>query len=365
MRKICAAFLLMPALAWGQPRTAEAWYKEGENQYNLGNFEKAVEAFKQGFALEGNPSKKAVYLFNVAQSYRQANDCKNAYFFYKRFLSLKENDTAKPLDDATRKQVEDRINELEACAQQAASISKKPPNNNMPPDGSDGDKAGKPPAIDAKAASTTDTHKEPPKEVASSSSPSGDEDDTTSVTVPATTAPHVISARLLGGGTKVSAGDSAVPVQATFALIAGYPIPVAPKLTIEAGVAFTFTPVPYEPSHATTGTQTGQLWGLLANGAVTYEAIPKLGLRADVGLGALFFANIDESPFTGGAMTSGALSMFHIRGAVSAEYAFTPNLVGTLTPVAFTYSPPKAGLAPDIKSITSIDFAMVGIGYRK
>ena len=34
------------------------------------------------------------------------------------------------------------------------------------------------------------------------------------------------------------------------------------------------------------------------------------------------------------------------------------------TPVAFTYSPPKGGLASDIDSITSIDF-MIGIGYRK
>jgi tetratricopeptide (TPR) repeat protein len=355
MRKICFAVLLVPALAWAQPKTASDWYKEGENQYNLGNFDKAVEAFKQAFTAEPNESKKAVYLFNVAQSYRQANDCKNAYFFYKRFLSLKEADTVKPLDEKTRKQVEDRISELEACAQQATAISKKPPQNNLPPDGNDGDK-GQP----------TDTHKEPRKDVATTQSPPGDDgdSDTSAGAVTATAAqPHVISARVLGGVTKVNAGDRAVPIQATFALVAGYPIPVAPKLTVEAGAAFTFTPVPFDTTAH--GTETGQMWGLVANAAATYEAIPKLGLRADLGLGALFFANISESPFTGGAMTSGALSMFHLRGAVSGEYAFTPNVVLTVTPVAFTYSPPKGGLAPDIKSITSIDFAMVGIGYRK
>jgi hypothetical protein len=360
MRKICFAVLLVPALAWAEPKSADDWYKEGENQYNLGNFDRAVEAFKQAFTAEPNESKKAVYLFNVAQSYRQANDCKNAYFFYKRFLSLKENDTVKPLPATTRKQVEDRISELEACAQQAASISKKPPNNNLPPDGGGGGEGDK-------GQPAGDPRKEPRKEVATASPPPRTErdDDDTSVTTPATAPPHVISARLLGGATKVSAGDSAVPVQATFALIAGYPIQVAPRVTIEAGAAFTFTPVPFEPSRTMTGTKTGQLWGLVANGAATYEAIPKLGLRVDFGLGALFFANVDESPFTAGGMTTGALSMFHVRGAVSAEYAFTPNLVGTVTPVAFTYSPPKRGLAPDIKSITSIDFAMVGIGYRK
>src|ERR1041384_2306924 len=135
MRKICFAILLVPALVWAEPKSADDWYKEGENQYNLGNFDKAVEAFKQGFSLETNESKKAAYLFNVAQSYRQANDCKNAQFFYKRFLSLKDSDTAKPLSAKTRKDVEERINELEACVQQATSISKKPPNNNLRPEG--------------------------------------------------------------------------------------------------------------------------------------------------------------------------------------------------------------------------------------
>ena len=46
MRKICLAVLLVPALAWAQPKpppkTAGDWYKEGENQYILGNFDKAI-----------------------------------------------------------------------------------------------------------------------------------------------------------------------------------------------------------------------------------------------------------------------------------------------------------------------------------
>ena len=356
MRKICAVVLLMPVLAWAEPKSADDWYKEGENQYNLGNFDKAVDAFKQAFSLENSESRKAVYLFNVAQSYRQANDCKNAYFFYKRFLSLKDADTSKPLPATTRKQVEDRISELEACAQQAVSISKKPPNNNLPPDG-DGDK-GQP---------ASDTgRKEPRKEVATA--PTGpahrDEDDGASVTTPGTPRPpHLISARLIGGPTKVSTKPVDVPIEPTFALVAGYPIPVAPKLTVEAGVALTFTAVPYDVMDG--GNATAQMWGLLANVGVTYEVIPKLGVRVDAGLGAMFFANLDGSKFIGGGMATGALTMFHVRGALSGEYAITPNVVVTVAPIGFSYSPPKEGLLPEIKSITSIDFAMVGIGYRK
>jgi outer membrane protein assembly factor BamD (BamD/ComL family) len=59
-------------LALAQPKTPDDWYKEGETQYNLGNFEKAADAFKQGYSLETIENKKPAYLFNVAQAYRRA-----------------------------------------------------------------------------------------------------------------------------------------------------------------------------------------------------------------------------------------------------------------------------------------------------
>ena len=54
MRKISFAVLLLlmaSASAWAAPRTADEWYEEGANQYTLGNFEKAIDAFKAGFSL--------------------------------------------------------------------------------------------------------------------------------------------------------------------------------------------------------------------------------------------------------------------------------------------------------------------------
>jgi len=55
--------------------------------------------------------------------------------------------------------------------------------------------------------------------------------------------------------------------------------------------------------------------------------------------------------------------MFHVRVGASADYAITPNVIATITPIAFSYSPPKEGLKDDIKSITRLDF-MLGLGYR-
>ena len=374
MRKISVAVLLIPALAWAEPRSADDWYEEGSNQYNLGNFDKAIDAFKQGFALEPDESKKANYLYNVGQAYRQTHDCKNALFFYKRFLALKANDTAKPIPAKKKREVEEFISQLDACVRQQTQVSEKPPVNNIPPEG-EGEKSSGDGRKDPRREPRKDVTTTAPGTVVASNAgaggpggPGGDDDDGGSVTRSAVAGqPHLISLRFTGGGTKVSAGGSAVPVQATFALTGGYPIAINDKLTVEAGAAFTFTPVPFEfmpRGTTTTQSKTGQLWGLVANGAATYEVIPRLGLRGDLGLGALFFANIDESPFTAGQPTSGALSMFHVRAAASADYAITPNLILTATPIAFTWSPPKAGLADDIKSITSIDF-MIGLGYRK
>lgn len=359
MRKISFAVLLIPAVVWAGPKTADDWYEEGANQYTLGAFEKAIDAFKQGFSLEPDESKKANYLYNIAQAYRQTHDCKNSLFFYKRFLALKANDTAKPIPAKKRKEVEDFIAELDTCVRQQTSVSEKPPVNNVPPDDKgEGDK-GRPPGDTPR-----DTgHKEVRKQAASTQTPSGADGDPEDTGITATAVggqPHKISARLIAGASKASVGGISVPIQPSFVLIGGYPRPINPKLTVEVGGAITFAPTPYEQSPMGP-TSIGQLWGVMVNGAASYEVMPKLAIRGDLGLGALFFAGVSQSPFTGNAMTSGALGMFHLRIAPSADYVLTPNLVATVAPIAFTYSPGKAGMAG---AVTSFDF-MVGIGYRK
>ena len=101
------AALLVPMMALAEPpTTADDWYKEGETQYNLGNFESAADAFKKGYEVEPDEAKKPAYLYNVAQAYRLGNKCKEASFFYKRFLALKERDSKKPIRPALKAEVE-------------------------------------------------------------------------------------------------------------------------------------------------------------------------------------------------------------------------------------------------------------------
>ncbi|MGN6110633.1 MAG: hypothetical protein ACTHU0_36360 [Kofleriaceae bacterium] len=330
---VCA-LVLVSSLAAAQPKTPGDWFKEGENQYNLGNFDKAIEAFKKGFELETTDSKKSAYLYNIAQAYRQAKDCSNATFFYKRFLAMRDADPSKPLPAKVRKDVEDRLRELDECARQQEAIKNRPPGDLRPEDQDKTTPEAKPDVVAVKP---------------DGKNGAGD-------------GPRLLSARLIGGGAKISAGDLDVPVQATGALIAGYPIRVAPQLTIEAGAGFSFTPVPYQ--NADGSSHSGKLYGVVANAGVVYAATPKIHVRADVGVGVLLFSGVSMSPFTdGAAIDGGALSMLHVRAGLSADYAFTPNLFATLAPIAFSYSPPKDGLREDIKSITALDF-MAGIGYR-
>lgn len=357
LKLMVLALALAPALAAAQPRTADEWYKEGENQFILGAYDKAAEAFKQAFALETSESKRAAYLFNIAHAYRSAKDCTNALFFYRRFLTVQATVDVSKLTPAKKKQVEDRnreveerIRELDECAKNQEAIKSRPPDRPIKPDGTEGTE-GKPEV------------KPKPEDTAIKPKPDDSEEEEEGITKTAPAkGPHVISARLAGGGAKINTGDLEVPVQATGALIAGYPLQLQPEVTLELGAGFTFTPVPFQDAMG--GSKSALLMGLVANVGATYHPMPKLGVRGDVGAGVLFFSGLSESPFTENRpIEGGALSMFHLRVGVSADWAITPNILATVTPVAFSYSPAKEGLEESIKSITAIDF-MIGLGYR-
>jgi hypothetical protein len=335
-----ASALLAAPLAFAQPTTPDDWYKEGENQYNLGNFDKAVDAFKKGFELEPSESKKAAYLFNIAQSYRQAKNCKDAQFFYKRYLAFKDADAKKPLAPDTRKQIEDRIAELEDCAKQQEALTKKPPDSPENPNGN----GTPPPRVgEVPKPEQPETPEQPPGVI---------------------TQPKVVSLRFIGGAAKLSTGALDVPVQANVSLIGGYPLAINDKLVLELGGGFRFTPVPFEDAMGES--KNASLIGVMANVGATYQVAEKVGLRGDLGVGILMFGGVSESPFTDFAPTTGTLTMPHVRIGVSADYAITNNVVATIAPFAFSFSPGKDGLraeGEDISSITSIDF-MVGVGYR-
>ena len=334
MKAALAVVLAWSSLAAAEPRFADEWYREGEDRYNLGKFEEAAAAFKRGFELEPSDNKKPAYIYNVAQSYRQANKCKDAVVYYRRFLALEDSGLGQPLAEDKRKEIETTVGGLEMCARnQDAAATVKPE------------------VATAK--------------VSAAGGDAEDDDGDREVRTPAVVGPTRVVASVALGGSKVTAGGLDVPLQPAVSIVAGYPIAVAPQLRVDVGVAIGLTSLPYTSS-ITSQSTAGSLTRLLADAGATYAVAPKVGLRGDLGLGVMLLRGADQpgNPFTQmGEQSSGTLAMFAVRAAASADYQVTPNIVATVTPLAVSYSPALSGLRSDITSITSLEF-LIGVGYR-
>ncbi|HUS65295.1 MAG TPA: tetratricopeptide repeat protein, partial [Kofleriaceae bacterium] len=62
-------------------------------QRNLGNFREAIDLYKRAY--RASPAPK--HLRDIADCYREAGDCENGLFFYKRYLALAGDDPAAEL----------------------------------------------------------------------------------------------------------------------------------------------------------------------------------------------------------------------------------------------------------------------------
>lgn len=106
-------------------KTAEAreHYQKGITHYNLGEFDQAIDEFKQAYAISGSPG----LLFNVAQAYRLKKDYENALYFYRTYLRLQP-------DASNRPDVEARIIEMEKLLIEQKALDKAKPTGTIPPD---------------------------------------------------------------------------------------------------------------------------------------------------------------------------------------------------------------------------------------
>ncbi len=381
---VAAAVLLSAAPARAQEteaekRATELWRK-ATAQYDLGNFDKAIELYKKGY--EEAPA--SFFLYNIAQSYRQKGDCTNAIFFYKRYLSRSRYSAKRDLK--VEAQVADIIKDLEANCKQTEAIKKKPPDKTMPGDegdaGKQGTDTGKKPDDGKQPTDTgkqpddgkqgTDTGKKPDdgKQVAQADDDDDgdyDDDDDFSNAGSVTSAVYhptkVISSVEVGTAFLGIGSEYDVPNQFSLRLSGGYPMTFG-KIGADFGVLFNLTPVPWENLDLDVKA-TAMLTSLLANVGVTYPVIPKLSVRAELGLGGQFFSGLSRgNPFTaGGAETTGALGVFNIRIGLGAEYAITNNIVASASPVIYSYSPAPSDMRADIDSLTRFEL-MVGVGYR-
>jgi tetratricopeptide (TPR) repeat protein len=98
--------LAMAGTAYGDAKPeARAEYDEGVRLYDAGNYPAAAARFELAYAIEADP----VYLFNIGQAYRLADECAKALEAYRRYL---EQAPAAP----NRADVEGHLRELAGCA---------------------------------------------------------------------------------------------------------------------------------------------------------------------------------------------------------------------------------------------------------
>jgi len=338
---------------------AKEFYLRGRKNYDLGKFRRAVALFTRAY----EEFSDGAFLFNIAQSYRQLDDCKQALFFYKRFLSVQKNVPA-----ATKKEVDGHVLQLEECVKKQEDIRKREPDGTKPPDDLGTGDPGTPGGTDVGGPGTTggtSTGGTTTSEVrvANGGGQTGgdgdDGDDGGETPDGRPSKPRLIALFARGGAAKVGAGnDLNVPLQAAVSLSAGYPLAVGDKLALDLGVGFGFTPVPW-------GGGTSSLTTVAAHVGATYTVARKIGVRGELDVGATFFGGLEMgNPFTAnGAPASAAISMLNVRAGLAVEYAITDNVAAVITPIAFAYSPAADNFAEGIDAITRLEF-LAGLGYR-
>ena len=94
---------------------ARELYKAGLTHYDLADYDRAVDEFKQAYELSHRPE----LLFNLAQTYRAKKDYDLALHFYRTFLELDPN-------ARNRADVETTIAEVEATRAEARRAAEPP-----------------------------------------------------------------------------------------------------------------------------------------------------------------------------------------------------------------------------------------------
>ena len=178
---------------------------------------------------------------------------------------------------------------------------------------------------------------------------------TTSVT---TDNPKMVSARVVTGIALLASGDLEIPVQPSFGVVGGYPLPVGPAL-LELGAGLSYTPLPYEAMGAQ---KQGTMLGLRAVVGAVYPVAPKIYLRGELGLGLVMLSGLEMGNPIVDDRSPQSFTLPSFRFGVSADYLITPNIAATLAPFGIAFSPGADGMYGD--SLREIN-VLVGVGYRQ
>jgi tetratricopeptide (TPR) repeat protein len=95
---------------------AKEFFQQGTTYFNLGDFDKAIDAFQEAYKAKPDP----LFLYNIGQAYRLKGDAAKAIFFYRGYL---RNSPKAP----NRAEVEAKISALQKEANEPKAPAAAPP----------------------------------------------------------------------------------------------------------------------------------------------------------------------------------------------------------------------------------------------
>ncbi|WPB75909.1 tetratricopeptide repeat protein [Archangium violaceum] len=107
---------------------ARTKFSEGNIAYDLGEFQKALDAYSEAYRLMPLPG----FLFNIAQCHRQMGRPERAGFFYRRYLTLSKEEPSNAvlvreliaeMDEAVRREQQRRQTREETAREQAKAAA--------------------------------------------------------------------------------------------------------------------------------------------------------------------------------------------------------------------------------------------------
>jgi hypothetical protein len=118
---------------------ARELFTQGNTFFDLGQFDKAIAAWQQGYQLKNDPG----FLYNIGQAYRTMGDAEKAIFFYKRYLinapKAKNKAEVEQKIEILQKQLEERHappTGLAPSPSEGGAVEPPPPSTTTPPPGS-------------------------------------------------------------------------------------------------------------------------------------------------------------------------------------------------------------------------------------
>ena len=352
-------------------KQAKDAFVEGSAAFNLGQWDKAIASWERGYTIKPDP----IFLYNIAQAHRLAENFDRALFFYRNYLRNAPK-------AGNRAEVEQRIRDLEQAiaakknAREAPPIEARDPNTGAKPPIAHTPPPPKPVAQTAPPPKPVAQTPPPPKPVvaqAPASPPDADESNSappprappSEIATPRQSENQSIVARheapsARRGDLSVSGGvnlwelgpaGGAQP-STNVAVSGGYRVWSSDRLQLRVGAKLGYT-------YLVDVASTVHFISVLADPMLFVRLWrDKLYFFAELGLGVMIIPSLhDGSAFLpANTSPSGAFAQFELRPALGLEYRVTPMFAIFLAP-AVIYSPAPNSRFTD-SSILRIDVSL-------